>query len=43
MAYVDRYTWIMAAMLIGSVLSIVFGKKKADDDDEPEDAVDKNE
>ena len=37
MAYVDRYTWIMAAMLIGAVLSIVFGKKKADDDNEPED------
>lgn len=37
MAFVDKYTWIMAAMLIGAVLSIVFGKKKADDDDEPED------
>ena len=37
MAYVDRYTWIMAAMLIGAVLSIVFGKRKADDDNEPED------
>ena len=37
MAYVDRYTWIMAVMLIGSVLSIVFGKRKVDNDDEPED------
>ena len=36
MALVDRYTWIMAAMLIGSVLTIVFGKKKADDNNEPE-------
>ena len=36
MALVDRYTLIMAAMLIGSVISVVFGKKKADGDEEPE-------